>query len=641
MFRKILRYIGIILLVFQWGESFAQTKGIESLRTSLYQTKIVENKLEILIKLCELHNSIPDDSFSLYISQGEKLYPQSSLNYLRIHRFRIPFLAKTGDIENAILLAEKLLKAIDTLKAGNDLKTKITSDRIRTLIRGDKLKEAIREGLTLLQVSETSKDTANYVTACTLLGWANMELNKYADAVVYLEKGKKYTNNPVYFAKNPALFNNLASCYNNLHRDNLAFENIKLALFYSEKGENLTIKANAFYIRADMHIAAGDKKSAQTDLEEGLKIRQQIGDEFYIISDLGQLAYFYASTQQFEAGIDAANNGIIMAKKKNQLAKLIYLNGALAENYKAAGMIDKYAQTLSILLDLKDTLYHANNKEALAALQNKLDMQTKDYQISKQEFALNEQKKLNIGLLIVFILSITLLVSLYFNYKNIQKRKIREMISRQEKASRDAISNAEENERKRIAADLHDNIGAHVGAIKSSIKYLKDGIYNQEDIILQLEQNASEMVNHLNDTIWILKEEKLLLSNLSDRFKLWIRRYLVNYPHITYEYSESIEKDSNFSPNSILHLFYILKESVNNSIKHSEGNLLKIEFKSMDGLLEISISDNGKGMHESMNKGGNGINNMKQRAETCHSTIEWKNNSPKGTTVSIKHKHND
>lgn len=641
MFRNTLRHIGIFLIVFQWGEILAQTAGIESLRTSLYKTKTVEHKLETLIRLCELHNSLPDDSFSHYISLGEKLYPQGSLSYLRIHRFRIPYLAKTGENDNAIILAKNLLKDADVLKAETDLKTKIKTDHIRTLIKGDRLKEAIREGLTLMQVSESSKDTSNYVTACTLLGWANMELNKYADAVVYLEKGKKYTNNPIHFENNPALFNNLASCYNNLHRDDLAFENIRLALSYSDAGENLTITANALYIRADMHIAAGDKKSAQKDLEEGLKIRQLIGNEFYIISDLGQLAYFYASTQQFEAGINAAKKGIEMAEKKNHLAKLIYLNGALAENYKAAGMIDKYAQTLSTLLDLKDTLYHSNNKEALAALQNKFDMQTKDYQIAKQEFALKEQKNLNIGLLIVFILSITLFISLYFNYKNIQRRKMREMISRQEKESRDAISNAEENERKRIAADLHDNIGAHAGAIKSSIKYLKDGIYNQEDIIIQLEQNASEMVNHLNDTIWILKEEKLLFSNLSDRFKLWIRRYLVNYPHITYEYSESIEKDGNFSPNSILHLFYILKESVNNSIKHSEGNLLKIEFKSNDDILEISISDNGKGMSSSVNNQGNGINNMKQRAESCHCSIEWKNNSPKGTTVSIKHKQHD
>lgn len=567
-----------------------------------------------------------DDSLKSLIESGKNIAIKGSEQYFEIERYRAVYLTKIGEYNDALSIENQLLNDVKNPL----LRRKIELEKCRTLIRSNHLKDAINQCLNIANVAIQQKDTASCVTAYTLLGWANMEIEHYQDAILYLEKGKSLSKNKQYLALNPALLSNLASCYNNIQKPKEAFENIELAIQFAQRSNNLTILANALNIRADMYLISGEKNLAQADMEKALQIREEIGNAYYIMSDLGQLSYFYASTNQTNKGKDAAIRGLEMANQLKSLSKQIYLYGALAENYKVSGDIKNYANSLSKLLDLKDTLGRYNNEEAIANLKNQYELQSKDHMIELQKIELEQHKNFIIGIVVVFTLILLLLVSLYFNYKNLQARKLKLTLEKQEQA----IQDAEENERKRIAADLHDNIGAHAGAIKSSIKYLRDGVYNQTDILSQLEQNASEMVNHLNDTIWVLKSEKLLLTNLSDRYKLWMQRLLVNFPDIHYEIKEDITSEIEFSPNNILDLFSSLKEVVTNSIKHSGCSNIHTSITSKNQHWEIVVSDDGKGILLEQLTLGNGLNNLKMRAQSSGWNITWENQN--GTVVKIE-----
>lgn len=624
-----------ISMVMLWAGGFglicAQTPQLETWKQQYSNATNKTRQFEALKHICEANYSLSNNSLLYYINEGEKLFAHGSPEHRLFKRFRINYLSKTDNFTGAENLAVSLLQ---TPGIGNEEIIAIQQELMRVRIRSNHAKDAFNLGVKILHLAENSRDSNAVITTYTLIGWANMELEKYAEAIQWLEKGTTYSSNEVFFRNNPALFVNLASSCNNIGRRKEAYENIAKGIRYSEEGGNLSIMANALNVRADMYIIDHNISQAQADLEKALQLRQQIGDVFYVVSDLGQLSVFYTANGQPAKGIEAAQRGIALLRGQRQLPKLIYLHQSLAAGYKAAGRFTEANATLETLLQLKDSLYLENSEQALAEIRGKYEMEKNRATIQKQGFELTQSRYIIIGSLSLLVLCALLFLSVWFNYKNIQKRKLSRLMSEQEHRSREAVKEAEENERKRIAANLHDNLGAHAGAIRSSIQYLNEGLGNREEILYQLDHNAGEMVNHLNDTIWILKSQRLLLVNLSDRFKLWVKRLMVNFPHISYNFEEHLSGELEMSPQQVLHLFSILKESFYNAVKHSKCSHIEVVIK-QDAHWQFTLTDNGIGFNEAAIEPGFGIENIRYRALENQWKVQWEKDINGGTRFTV------
>jgi len=616
--------------------SYAQTDTLETLKKTLFLTQNVKSRQEILLKICSQNHSFPPDSFQKYIQMGLKISSANSLEYLKFLRFKVSYLNKSGQNEAAIQLSDSILNSPVAMQ-DFVLLQRVRIEKGKALIRIGQSKEAIAIVFDMLEKAEAANDTTIVLAAFSMLGWANMELGKYEEAIKWLEKGRNYTSVQTYFIQNPALYVNLGSCYNNVSNYEKALEVVNQGLDQARKGENLTITANALNIRADIYINVRKNDQAQRDLEESLSIREQIGDEYYVLSDMAQLALFYATLQQYDKGIALASKGIAKAKSGNHLSKIIYLYEALAENYKQSHQNREYASTLSTLLILKDSLYRDNTAKALADLEGKYEYQKNQNIIFRQQNHILRNRYSAYGLGLLLLLTIVVFAFVYRNFKRSQKQKLAALTLEQNKLAEEAVRKAEENERKRIAADLHDNLGTHVAAICSGVTYFKDGNLDHQEVLTQLDANATDIMNHLNDTIWVLKNEKLLFINLADRFKLWIQRVMINYPNIKYYITENIDEDIALTPIKILHLFLVLKEALNNALKHSKCTRIKIHFECADSNeWHISISDNGIGFDIENPKEGNGIGNLKLRAKASDFKVVWNRIAPSGTEIIVK-----
>jgi signal transduction histidine kinase len=612
----------------------SQTRTLDSLKHRLANTASVEKRKDLFIAICSHNQSMPADSLLKYIRAAEKINTSQGVEFSRkIEVFRINYLIKAGRFRQAVNVSDSLLKNREF--KDSRIIYAVQTEKCRALIRDNQSLQAIEVLFNMLKQAENTRDTGTVIQAYVLLGWANMELEKYAEAIKWLDKGCRYTDNEKYFTAHASLFMNIASCYNNINKMDTAMQYINKALFYARKGENLTMLANSLNIRADIFLKKGQQDRAQKDLEEALFVRELLGDPYYVLSDMGQLAFFYASNGQYQKGIDIAIKGAGIAEKGKQYQKLIYLYSALAENYRMNGEEGKRAQTLSRIIALKDTIYHNNSEKAIAELEGKYEYEKNRNTIIQQQYALSKSRYILAGSVILLLLSVVLFVLIYKNYQHVQRRKLEYILHEQKLLSEAAVLTAEENERKRIAADLHDSLGAHAAAISSNVRYLREEIIDRDELVDILDENASGMVNHLNDTIWVLKNEKLYLTNLGDRFKLWLKRLLVNYPDMRYHVHETIDHDIELSPNKILHLFMLLKESVNNAIKHSHCKDLSIYFRSGEHW-EIIIEDNGTGFDRSATYSGNGLDNMRQRAAECGWSIRWESVTEGGTRVIIQ-----
>lgn len=201
-----------------------------------------------------------------------------------------------------------------------------------------------------------------------------------------------------------------------------------------------------------------------------------------------------------------------------------------------------------------------------------------------------------------------------------------------------AVSEAEEAERKRIAADLHDNLGAYAASIASNIDHLKISETNTQNQIAlqQLRSNSRSIVSQLGDTIWALNKDALSLTAISDRIKIVIQRMQNNYPEVTIDVFENIETDHLLFPAQAFDLFQIMQEAINNALRHSAGSHLIVSIRATEQW-EVIVEDNGKGIKSQKisAEGGNGLLNMQARAKHAGWTISWQQNIAQGTSVII------
>jgi signal transduction histidine kinase len=142
------------------------------------------------------------------------------------------------------------------------------------------------------------------------------------------------------------------------------------------------------------------------------------------------------------------------------------------------------------------------------------------------------------------------------------------------------------------------------------------------------------MITQLNDSIWALNKKSVRLTGISDRFKVFVQKLEHAYPDINILFNEEIEQDRLLSPFQALHLFRIMQEALNNALRHSKCRTVNIHLLSNEKLLEVSIADDGIGMHN-VNLNGNGINNLKARAKESGWNAQWLNNPKAGTSVII------
>jgi len=203
---------------------------------------------------------------------------------------------------------------------------------------------------------------------------------------------------------------------------------------------------------------------------------------------------------------------------------------------------------------------------------------------------------------------------------------------------------AEENERRLIAHDLHDILGASLTAIK----------YSLEKHIDDVEKNAVKEANSLRQVVTMvqetMKETKRIYRNLRPpilddlgilaTISWYCREFQEVYSGIRIE--KIFEIEENRIPEPLKTVIYkLLLEALNNVAKHSGANLVRLSLKEREGNAELSIEDNGQGFdlkdisNDENETGGLGLGSMKERAEIFGGSFEISTGKGKGTAIQV------
>lgn len=205
------------------------------------------------------------------------------------------------------------------------------------------------------------------------------------------------------------------------------------------------------------------------------------------------------------------------------------------------------------------------------------------------------------------------------------------------------IQIAEETQ-KRIAIELHDNLGASLNMAKSNVSLIPDHIKGPitEDLSNILHHTSStldEVVYHVRNISRDLQPDVLERQGLIGAVNDFIQGVLLRRNiEIDLKFNTDI---SHLTPDTELAIYRIIQESVNNTIKYARATHIKIEIELNGDTFWLKISDNGIGFNLAQvenRSSGIGLLNMQIRADQVNATLEVSSEIGEGTTITV-HNH--
>ncbi|HEY8560145.1 MAG TPA: PAS domain S-box protein [Pyrinomonadaceae bacterium] len=199
---------------------------------------------------------------------------------------------------------------------------------------------------------------------------------------------------------------------------------------------------------------------------------------------------------------------------------------------------------------------------------------------------------------------------------------------------------AQEDERKRISRDLHDELGQQLTALRLKLDHVQKMCDDAElcDKIDEIEHIAKSIDNGVDFLAWELRPAALDDLGLVAALDNYVRQWS-HYSGVSAELIVSSLKKTRFAPETETNLYRIVQEALNNTQKHAKAKSVEVMLEKRDDLIVMLIEDDGVGFNAGNKKNslkGLGLTGMKERAALIGGTLEVESAPGKGTTVFVR-----
>jgi signal transduction histidine kinase len=630
-----------------------QTGYIDSLKRLVHQANSDEKKLTAILDLCNEFQSLNRDTFDLYTIQAKQLaYKSGDDRKIKLATIVIANnYYRWGWMDSAMAVIAPVLEN-SPVEQSDSRDIYFKAGRQKAIYFGSKSKypEALEILYQLVSDGEKYHDTlaisSNMNTICSI----ELQRNQPLEGLEWCRKGLTFTDKKMHFdAVSAAIYVNMSEAYKLLNKQDSAIIYSEKGVALFRKGNNLMSLAHALQRQSDIFLKAKHVDKAANALIEMIAVRKLLNDGEMWTDDNLSLINLYIEANQVDKAIDFCNKQLVSGNLYQRTdssrvfvndigQKLLYYE-ALARCYKLKGDQNAYQKMLEQIIQTKDSFYTARSEKAIAEVQTKYNVEQKENTIMRQKVTIAQKN--NQMLLSLWLGLVGFAAAWFFfrNYRKRQKNKVAAAIANEKELSLLAVADAEENERKRIAADLHDNLGAFAASIASNLDLFNIGDFDDQykTALQELNKNSQSIVSQLGDTIWALNRDNLTLTAISDRIKLFLNQLKKSYSNIDMIVLENINQDIELKSTHAFHLFRIIQEAVTNAVKHSKTDRLEIIFHENQDW-KVEIKDFGKGTsgdNEGKKSDGNGLRNMRARAGMVGWNITWSENKPGGTIVTI------
>lgn len=494
--------------------------------------------------------------------------------------------------------------------------------------------EALANNFKALSTFEALQDTNGIATTYTYLGVVFQKKNEPQKAQGYLQSSLNL------FAAIGSQ-RNMAIAYDLLGNGYKMQGRYDSARHYFEKAGQLYIATNdkrQLALQrsnlADMYRLEGRYQEALPLYEAAIALHHSIGNQRGQGSTFISYAAALSKAGKGASALKALDSAFFYMSKPPALTELRDYYQTASEVYETSGNTAKALESARLHLLYHDSVLNETNIKAIADMETRYQTEKKEQEIALQQAELS-QKNLMIGGVSVAAGLLLLLVYSYYRRQQLkQEKKLQqEIIHQQELASR-AVMKAEETERRRIAAELHDGVGQVMSAARMNLEALSadlaplaDDKAIRLDKVLSLVDEGCREVRAVSHS---MMPNALLKKGLSSALHDFIQKIDEKVIKVNLHMEGMQER---LPPEVETVLYRLIQESVSNVIKHSGANRLDLSLLREKGGIDITVEDNGRGFETGGNYAGIGITNMKARIQYLKGELTLDSAPGKGTLV--------
>ncbi|MFT3933149.1 MAG: DUF2225 domain-containing protein [Chitinophagaceae bacterium] len=527
-----------------------------------------------------------------------------------------------------------------------------------------KTDEAIDYQKKSIAIRERLNDLPGLAITHVNIGQLYILKGDYQQALPHLQQSVKYAeqiNNPKIRA---GAYSGMSAYYNRT-------KDFKAALLWQSKAIPLFEQTDNFQLLSRLYVAAGNLANVTGDsiasvnyYMKALALATRLDNKENIGNAYEKLSSFYTSHNDFKnaydnykkfisfrdtiaatsttAKIEEIKTRYETEKKDNEISRLntdqkikslqiekqqALLAGNKAEAEKKQNEIELLSKEKE-LQDLKIKQQGESlEKQVLLARTGQQQLELAEKEKTLKEKEIQNQKQVR-NLLLGGLVLIILLGAILFNRYQLKKKL------EQQKGLL--------NMRNSISQDLHDDIGASLSNINILNELAKRNLAQPEkskDYLSRASEDIQRISESLSDIVWNINPKYDDAESLFIRMK----RYgadMFDGKNINGSFELPLPGSTlNLSMTQRRDLYLIFKEAVNNLAKYSGAKNALVKITSDNTVVHLLVKDDGNGFDEASLKTGNGLRNMRQRAEASGADISIHSSPGKGTSISLQMKH--
>lgn len=522
------------------------------------------------------------------------------------------------------------------------------------LIMADKgqFKEAIAAYMEAMKAWKESNDPRKneaLATYCTNIATVYYDLKQLDKALEYDEAGIPYR-----LADGNDEF--LAMAYIYVADDLVSLDRLDSSQVYLDRARPLVRKldkpklnSNYFSKQGYLYRKFHRYSDAVENYKKALMASRTLGGAFMLCSQTRALAECHIEMQQYDDARKELLNALAISTEKDILKEkqLILLDLMKVEentHHEAQAYVYlKQADTIG------DSLKNIESKTAIAGIEAKYQAAEREKEIGrlqgeKQIQALSIRHQSTLNYILFGSISFLLLVGflLYRNYRQkqqLQQQTIGQLEKDKQLMAVNAMLKGQEEERSRLAKDLHDGLGGMLSGVKYSLSNIRGNLIVTPDNIAVYERSLDMIdssIRELRRVAHNMMPEMLMRFGLDEALKDYCHS-VTNTKLITVKY-QSFGFDSRLDSQTEIIVYRVVQELLNNILKHASATEVLVQLVREATRLNVLVEDNGRGFDTGIleNNKGAGWTNIRSRVEYLKGKIDVHSEGGKGTSVTIE-----